>query len=227
MSLIGEDETARYLNELRKTASPTTVRRKLSAFKQYAKSQGIHLFLSEYVAPKPARPQPHPIPEGMSGVDLLVAVCEDMQEVALIVLTFMCGMRISEARRVKPEDINQATQVVHVVGKGDKGRNIPLSERAMLLLNKRIDEIPENDHDTTLVDMIDRTARRRFTKIGQRAGLERQIKSHDGRHTVATDMMRRGVPMRVVQEFLGHASITQTETYTGVEMDDMRKAVFY
>lgn len=183
------------------------------------------MFLSEYVAPKPARPKPHPIPEGMTGVDLLVAVCEDMQEVSLIVLTFMCGMRISEARRVRPQDVDPMNKTVHVVGKGDKSRDIPLSDRALALLNKRIEEIEEFDHDTPLIDMIDRTARRRFTKIGERAGLERKIKSHDGRHTVATDMMRRGVPLRVVQDFLGHATITQTETYTGVEMDDMRAAL--
>lgn len=223
--MIGENETAHYLNDLRKTASPTTVRRKLSAFRVYARSQKLSPFLEDYVAPIPARPKPHPIPEGMNGVDLLVAACEDMEEVSMIVLTFMCGLRISEALRITPSHIDNRDSTITVKGKGDKTRTIPVSDRALVLLNKRVLELGPHANDVPLVQMIDRTARRRFTKVGDRAGLSRKIKSHDGRHTVATHLMRNGTPMRVVQEFLGHASIAQTETYTGVELDDMRKAV--
>ena len=224
-SLIAEDETARYLNSIRTSAAATTVKRRLSAFRVYAKSQGIPVYLDEYDAPTPARPQPHPIPEGMTGVDLLLAHCQDMKEVALITLTFLCGLRISEALRITRADIDLARKTMTVNGKGSKFRVIAVSDRAIHLLEKRLAEIDASDTTTTLVDMIDRTARRRFTAIGKRAGLSRQIATHDGRHTIATHLMRNGTPMRVVQEILGHASITQTETYTGVEMDDMRAAV--
>lgn len=223
--MIAEDETARYLNSIRTSAAATTVKRRLSAFRVYAKSQGIPVYLDEYDAPTPARPQPHPIPEGMTGVDLLLAHCQDMKEVALITLTFLCGLRISEARRITRADIDLARKTMTVNGKGSKFRVIAVSDRAIHLLEKRLAEIDASDTTTTLVDMIDRTARRRFTAIGKRAGLSRQIATHDGRHTVATHLMRNGTPMRVVQEFLGHSSITQTETYTGVDMDDMRAAV--
>lgn len=226
---LSEDDAARYLNKLRKTVQPTTVRRKLASIRMFARSQGNSAFLKEYVPPKPAKPQPHPIEEGMEGFKKLVFVARNAQERALLTLTFLCGLRVTEARRVVLDDIDKFDGTLTVHGKGDKRRIVPLSERAYELLEERIIEISTDPNarwdSTPLVDVSDKTARRWITRMGVDAGLGRNISSHDGRATFATTVLNNTQNIRVVQELLGHASVAQTEVYTGVEMSAMKQAV--
>lgn len=195
----------------------------------FARSQGNSGFLSEYVPPKPAKPQPHPIDEKMDGFKKLVFVSRSAEERALLALTFLCGMRVTEARSVVVADIDKFDGTVVVEGKGDKRRIVPLSDRAYELLEERIVEIDADPHgsmeETPLVSASDKTARRWITRLGKDAGIGRSISSHDGRATFATVVLDHTQNIRVVQELLGHASVAQTEVYTGVEMDSMKKAV--
>lgn len=227
--MLSESAAARYLNHVRKQMAPTTVRRKLAAIRMFARSQGNSDFLSEYVPPTPAKPQPHPIQEGMEGFEKLAFVARNSQESSLLALTFLCGLRVSEARCIVIESIDKFRGTLAVNGKGDKRRIVPLSDRAYGMLEDRIMEIaadPNGDPATTpLVDVADKTARRWITRMGEDAGLGRAISSHDGRHTFATHVLSKTQNIRVLQELLGHATVTQTQTYTGVEMDAMRKAV--
>lgn len=193
--------------------------------------------MSEYVPPVPAKPQPHPIKEGMEGLEKLLYVSRSPQERALLALTFLCGLRVTEARRVVVADIDKFQGTLVVEGKGDRRRIIPLSDRVYKILEERIIEIINEAEDedrepladavggTSLVGVADKTARRWITRMGKDAGLGRVISSHDGRATFATHVLSKTQNIRVVQELLGHASSAQTEVYTGVSMDSMRDAV--
>ena len=80
--------------------------------------------------------------------------------------------------------------------------------------------------DHRLISYQDRFSRELIKNLGRRAGVRREISSHDLRATFATEALGHcDNNIRVVQELLGHASVNTTEIYTGVRMDQMKKAV--
>lgn len=193
----------------------------------FARSQGNSGFLSEYIPPTPAKPQPHPIKEGMEGLERLMTVSRSPSERSLLGLTFLCGLRVTEARRVTPEHVDMFRDTLVVEGKGERRRIVPLGLTAREVIQERLDEIDKEGlpEDTPLIDVADKTARRWITRMGKEAGIGRPISSHDGRATFATQVLNHTQNIRVVQELLGHASVAQTEVYTGVSMDSMKQAV--
>lgn len=221
-----EKIAATYLNQTRSTASPKTTTRRLSSFKSFAKFHG-EVILADYIAPSPAKQEAHPIEEGISGVRTMIEMASTQWERALVSLTGLIGLRVSEARSIKPSNFDLtrglSSITVTVRGKGDKTRVVPVSLEAWSALESRMAECISSD--AMLVPVSDSGARRAFTRLGKEAGLCRRVASHDGRATVATTALNEGANIRVVQDILGHSSVTTTQLYTKVTMDQMREAV--
>jgi integrase/recombinase XerD len=114
--------------------------------------------------------------------------------------------------------------VLTIRGKGDKTRLVPISEAAWGVLFRPVAEAFV-DGDREVVGLRDRFARRCVTDLGERAGLRRRISSHDLRSTFATEVFNKTLDIRLVQELLGHASVSTTELYTLVDFEKMRSAV--
>lgn len=176
-----------------------------------------------YRAPKIAQREPHPIPEGMAGVMRLATVAQSDTERALIAFCGMCGLRVREACERRPVDIDMVDKNIRMVGKGGKERLVPIGVQAWGFLLPAINATPHG-RDYILGIKHD-WARTLIRNLGIRAGLSRPISSHDLRMTFATDMVQRGVNVRVIQRILGHASLETTMIYLGTSEDDMRKAV--
>ncbi|ADD80845.1 tyrosine recombinase/integrase [Rhodococcus phage ReqiDocB7] len=157
----------------------------------------------------------------MDAVAKMVSVCETPTDRALVTLLGRCGLRISEVRSLSTYSIDTDERVITVIGKGDKTREVPISSQAWEDLRDRISEAGPGE---MLVPLSDRTARRRWKDIAGKAGLGDSA-THDGRATVATAMHNKTNNIRVVQEFLGHASSKTTETYTAVALEQMREGV--
>ena len=184
--------------------------------------------MEDYRPPRAQKSQPHPISEGIAGVEAMIEAAESPAERALVALTGLCALRVSEARSVKCADfdISDLTRVsVTVRGKGDKQRTVPVSARAWEAVQYAF--IQAHNSGAYLVPLSDSGARRAFSRIGRKAGLARPVASHDGRATLATAALNGGANIRVVQEILGHASVTTTQVYTGVSNDSMREAVTF
>lgn len=214
---------AMHLNDQRQFAKATTVRRKLACFRKFAESLGYFTFLDGYKAPTPSSGVPHPLPEGIPGILAMIEEARKPVHKAYITLSGLCGLRSSEARQVRPSHINTDLMVIQVHGKGDKYREAQLSDVALEKLLPRLVQCWPTDE--LLVPLHDRAARRAFTAIGQRA-LGRHTASHDGRMTFGTAVYyNSGGDIRVTQESLGHASLSQTEKYTGVTQAKLREAV--
>jgi site-specific recombinase XerD len=99
---------------------------------------------------------------------------------------------------------------------------VPMSPRlAGVLLEPTIRALGQ----PTLITMKDRLARRSITRLGKRAGIAYDVASHQLRATFATHLSAIGVPLRTIQEILGHANVTQTEVYTAVNLQQMADAV--
>jgi integrase/recombinase XerD len=146
---------------------------------------------------------------------------------ALLELLYGSGLRVSEALDLTPEGLRLAEGYLRVVGKGDKERAVPLtgpSVRALraYLSAARPDLVRRRDPGTLFVNARGgRLSRMGLWKIlrahARSAGIAGDLHPHMLRHSFATHLLEGGADLRVVQELLGHASVTTTEIYTHVD----------
>ena len=222
-----ETLASRWLNSKRRIIAPKTTHRRLTTMKNLGLAFKLRI-LDDYRTPTPATPKPHPLPEGTEDLRKLLNVCYTTEHKVLITLTGLCGMRISEAREIDPTHFDFAAREVSVWGKGDKVRNIPLSDFAWsVLLPVLVDFMSTGRGKECLVKMGDRSARDLITRLGERAGISRAISSHDLRATFATEAYRNTKDIRAVQELLGHASAKQTELYILIDDGAKRAAASF
>lgn len=142
----------------------------------------------------------------------------------LIALCGLAGLRIHEALSVRASDLNVETMMLRVLGKGEKVRNVPISNELWGIISLAVVESFCNDN-APLVELHERAARKAVTVCGQRARLSRSVSSHDLRATFATELYNKTLDIRIVQEILGHSSVETTQIYTGIAQKRMRDAI--
>jgi site-specific recombinase XerD len=220
-----EEVGQNWLQANRKRVSPKTTGRRLTSLRMFAKWAGWPVMFTEYRPPKPSKPMPHPLPEGIDGVYRLIEVASTDRQRVLLALCGLVGCRISEALKVKPTDFDFGRSLLTIHGKGDKERIVPISERCWSVICVPVTRAYLDDKIERLVPVSDRYARRAITDLGVKAGLRRAVSSHDLRATFAQEVLNHTQNMRVVQELLGHESIETTQIYTMAMLKDMQAAV--
>ena len=145
----------------------------------------------------------------------------------IIELLYACGLRVSEAANALLSNLDFDEALIRVCGKGSKERIVPIGVPALKLLQKYINEArPELLKSKTaptifLTKSGKKMARERIWEIVKlaalRAGICKNIHPHTLRHSFATHLLNNGADLRVIQELLGHSSITTTEIYTHVD----------
>jgi integrase/recombinase XerD len=153
---------------------------------------------------------------------------------ALLELLYGTGMRISEAVSLAVDDLNQAERAVSVVGKGGKHRRLPVGEFALaaidaylvrgrpaLLLRGR--GTPTLFLNARGAPLSRQSAWQSLRAAARRADIPTAISPHTLRHSYATHLLEGGADVRVVQELLGHSSVTTTQIYTQVTVDTLRE----
>ena len=161
------------------------------------------------------------------------ATAEGLRERALLELLYACGLRISEALRLDVDDLSLREATVRVIGKGDRERMLPVGavaidaltiymetarpvwlERAMA----RDPRAARRGGPLFLSAQGHRLSRmsawRELRRAAVTAGVTGHVTPHTLRHSFATHLLEGGADLRVVQELLGHASITTTQLYT-------------
>jgi integrase/recombinase XerD len=168
---------------------------------------------------KPPRSRRLPVVLSSEEIRDLLCRVEDPRYRMCLTMQYSCGLRISEAARLEVGDIDSDAMAVRVnQGKGRKDRCVLLPERTLELLREywRIDRPPvylfQSEHSSGHVQ--DWTVRRCFRAVVREMGLKKRVKPHTLRHSYATHLLERGVPLRVIQEFLGHRSPKTTSIYT-------------
>jgi site-specific recombinase XerD len=226
LSTIDFSSCATYwLRMSRRTLAPSTVNRRLSSLKSFAKVMHLDSHeLDDYKTPKPLKANPHPLPEGVTGVVRMIEATDNLEHRVLVALCGLCGLRISETLTIRASSIDSHTLTLTVTGKGDKTRRVPISDAAWTILEEAYCRSFLDD-DRAFVGIGNRSARRTVTSLGRRADLVRRVASHDLRATFATNLLQKGVNLRIIQELLGHSSIAVTEAYLGVTNDEMKAAV--
>jgi site-specific recombinase XerD len=227
-----DTQTKAFINELRQSpnASRSSVIRYMSslrAYREFLASQGadVPVPFVGYKAPTPYRLGAHPLPGGTADVHAMVEAATKLEHKLLIALCGFAGLRVSEARTITPRSVirdEQGYLWLSVLGKGDKYREVPVSDDLRVIL---VPAMSKREPDEPFVRLQDRGARKAITMIGIRAGISRTVSSHDLRHTFGSDIYNKTKDLRVTQELLGHASSSTTEGYTGISQEAMRKAV--
>jgi integrase/recombinase XerD len=152
---------------------------------------------------------------------------------AILELAYASGLRLSELRTVRLEQLQLEAGFINVIGKGSKERVVPLGRKAIAALRRYLEvgrpklltrRSPANVFLTrrgTSFSAV--TLWLRIKKRVRRAGIERNVTPHMLRHSFATHLLERGADLRIIQELLGHASISTTEVYTHVAGNRLRE----
>ena len=136
------------------------------------------------------------------------------------------GLRISELRNLKTFDIDRVNRVFKVLGKGGKERISPFSIYAMQAIEKfwqicgasQEFLLSVNNHDALTARQIQNRVKL-YLKF---AGLPSDLSPHTIRHAYATHMLNAGANIRLIQELLGHASLSTTQIYTHIDSQAMK-----
>lgn len=147
---------------------------------------------------------------------------------ALVVLIFGCGLRISEALRLKNADVRGRPDVLRILGKGSKERIVPVLPAVYDAIEKYIAVRPFGNAPTDELfrsvrglPMSSRMAEKVVEKLRHYLQLPDYVTPHALRHTFATALLAGGADLRSLQELLGHASLSTTQLYTRVNMAEI------
>jgi integrase/recombinase XerD len=248
LSDVTESDVAGFLAALRSGDDEHPPLSSSSAGRAVVAVRGLHRFaLREgWTAVDPAREVRPPVPArrlpkaiSVSSVEALLAAPDvdtplGRRDRALLELLYGTGARISEAIGLDVDDLDRAAGLVRLDGKGGKQRVVPVGSYAgravedylvrarpglaaggrgtpALFLNARGGRLSRQSAWTVL------------RSAATRAGISGDISPHTLRHCFATHLLDGGADVRVVQELLGHASVTTTQVYTLVTVDRLRE----
>ncbi len=147
---------------------------------------------------------------------------KNAQYIALLSLLYGGGLRVFEACNIRWKDIRLTSSEILIHGKGNKERIVIVPKlviQSLLRLPKNSDSIWGEKPLST------RRAFDWIRALGKAAGLQSPLNPHALRHSFATHLISSGVNLRALQELLGHASLTSTEKYTHLSMDQLSRTI--
>ena len=152
---------------------------------------------------------------------------------AILELAYASGLRLSELKNLRLEQLHLDAGFVNVIGKGNKERVVPVGRTAVAALNRFIEAgrpklvTPKSPANVFLTQrgtpFAAVTLWLHIKNRVRRAGVERNMTPHMLRHSFATHLLEHGADLRVIQELLGHANISTTEIYTHVTGNRLRE----
>ena len=151
---------------------------------------------------------------------------------AILELAYASGLRLSELKNLRLEQLHLDAGFINVIGKGNKERVVPVGRTAAAALNRFIETgrpklvTPRSPANVFLTKrgtpFASVTLWLRIKSRVRRAGVSRNVTPHMLRHSFATHLLEHGADLRVIQELLGHANISTTEIYTHVTGNRLR-----
>ncbi len=161
------------------------------------------------------------------------ATPENLCDQAILELAYAAGLRLSELKNLRLEQLHLDAGFINVIGKGNKERVVPVGRQAVAALTRFMDTgrpkliTPKSPANVFLTrrgtPFAAVTLWLRIKQRARRAGLERNLTPHMLRHSFATHLLEHGADLRVIQELLGHANIGTTEIYTHVAGSRLRE----
>jgi integrase/recombinase XerD len=225
---------ARTPEESKKKLSTSSIYLAIASFRAFYKFCENEKILAENVAENLSLPKRWKrLPKNLSGEEIerllrptepatASTLCED----AVVELAYASGLRLAELRGIRLEQLHLDAGFINVIGKGNKERVVPVgrsaiqsierylqSGRQQLVTNRSPANLFLTQRGTPFAGV---TLWLRIKKRVERCGIKRNVTPHMLRHSFATHLLDNGADLRVIQEMLGHASISTTEIYTHV-----------
>lgn len=233
-----------YLGYLYKKNTKTTIGRKLSAIRSFFR----YLVRSGIVQDSPAdqilspKQEKH-IPAYLTVDDmfrLLDSIPHDsllgLRNRAIFETLYSSGIRVSELAGLNEFDVDYTGRVIRVMGKGGRQRIVPIGEKALQAVKAYRAGLGEKTRPDQSVSggplflnkngtrLSTRSIARIMDKLARQCALAVPVSPHAMRHSFATHMLDAGADLRVVQELLGHKSLSTTQKYTHVSIDRLMEA---
>ncbi len=236
----GVPELRGFVASLLKTDKKSSVGRKLAALKTFYK----FLLREHIIAMNPAAllslPKKDRTLPGFLNVDETFGLLglpetdsvSGLRDRAILELFYASGLRVSELAGLDIGNIDLAIGYVRVIGKGRKERVVPVNAKALqaiqAYLTARTGFFRNDDGKALFVNRRGARITRRgvgliVRKYMVQSGINKHISPHSLRHTFATHLLDAGADLRLIQELLGHASISTTQVYTHTSMDRLMK----
>lgn len=229
-----------YLGALAKVCRKSSIGRKLASLKGFFRYllKERHIGrdpLSLFATPKQEKPLPvflsiddiFRLLGNLQGVDVL-----EIRDRAILEVLYSTGVRVSELVGLNWGDIDFRLGILRVLGKGSKERIVPVGEVALQALRdygvehgKRWGRAAKGEAAVFLNRlggrMTTRSVARAVEKHLRGTGIPVRVGPHGLRHTFATHLLNNGADLRVIQELLGHASLSTTQRYTHVNLEQL------
>lgn len=235
-----------YLEMLAETGdiASTTLHRKLSSMRSF------YLYLrrdgkidrdptADVRAPSQVKKLPWVLSRGEASHFLAQAVGNDpiaIRDRALLETMYACGLRVSEVTALEVSDLDFEDVVLRARGKGDKERIVPIGGAALRALrvymaDSRPALIKTRPQRYLFVNFRGGQLTRQglykiVRKYADLAGFGDRMSPHTLRHTFATHLLNGGCDLRLVQEMLGHADVSTTQTYTHLTTEHLKDVYF-
>ena len=227
---IGESSIARNIISIR------------SYFTYLAKEHKFNNPSSNFKPPKIGKrlPKALTIDQVMSMLNIVGSDLISSRDKALVELLYATGARVSELINLNTLDISTfdseagSTTTVKLKGKGGKERVVPIGSYAVAAVNdylvrSRPTLLKVSTQKALFLNqrggrLSRQSAWNLVAKAAERAGLSDQVTPHSMRHSFATHLLDGGADIRVVQELLGHSSVTTTQIYTLITIDHLRES---
>jgi integrase/recombinase XerD len=210
----------------------------LRAFYKYAENEKLlPLNIAENLS-LPRRWQR--LPKALSATEIEKLLAPELPETpknlccqAVLELAYASGLRLSELKNLRLEQLHLEAGFINVIGKGNKERVVPVGKTAVAALQHYLEigrpklVTPKSPANVFLTKrgtpFAAVTLWKRIKDRVQLAGITRNLTPHMLRHSFATHLLEHGADLRVIQELLGHATISTTEVYTHVTGNRLRE----
>ncbi len=229
-----------YLAALTKDRKKSSIGRKLAALKGFFR----YLVSAHQLEKNPlllinSPKQEKPLPKFLSVDDMFqllggikIHTALDIRDRAILEVFYSTGIRVSELVGLNWSDVDFELGIVRVLGKGSKERIVPIGKMALDALRDYSVEVrkkwnlPCKGENPVFLNnrggrMTTRSVARLLEKHLKEVGIQVRISPHGLRHTFATHLLNSGADLRVIQEMLGHASLSTTQRYTHLNLDQL------
>lgn len=229
-----------YLNVLFQKNGASSIARKLSCLRSFFKyfvKKGLLTQNPAKVIHSPKVPKKLPKYLNVDEVNAMMAANFSEKKFgkrdrAMLEFLYSSGLRVSELVSLDIDHVDLEAGLVRVIGKGNKERIVPVGEKALAALREYLGErrhlglVREtnslflNKNGTRLSV---RSVQRLIVELTGRIGLNKEVTPHTLRHSFATHLLGAGADLRSIQELLGHESLSTTQKYTHVSIEELAK----
>jgi len=241
---IQNDVVQQFIYEVAKTVSPRSQARIISGlrsffdyliFEDYRETNPLDLIETPKIGKK--------LPDTLSNedIDALIGAIDlshpqGQRNKTIIEMLYACGLRVSELINLQLSDLFLDEEYIRVLGKGNKFRLVPIhittSKLLLLYINtiRNHQNVFKDDEDIIFLNRRGKRLTRQMIFIilkdlAIKIDLKKKIGPHTLRHSFATHLLQNGADLRVIQQLLGHESITTTEIYVHLDKGYLQEVV--